>query len=403
MKNYCEICRKKNLPTILNLGKHPLCDDLIKIGSKKKNKLYKIEVVYCKDCVTAYQKFQVKKKILFPLNYHYRANLTKDVLNGMQEIVNDCKKTLNNNLNHKTVLDVGCNDGSLLNIFKKNKCITIGIEPTDACKEAKRNGHNTYQGYINSQIISKIKKKFKRVDIITFTNVFAHIENLGELISNIRKLINKDTILVIENHYLGSIIEKKQFDTFYHEHPRTYSFTSFLKMSKILKMNLFKFKLTKRYGGNIRVFYSQRKSKNFKNSHLLKKEKNYFKKIKNLTRSINIWKMKKKSEILNLNQKYGPLPAKAFPGRAAILLKVLNLDKKNIDCIFEQPKSIKIGFNAPGTNIPIKSDKYLKSAINNRPLINLAWHIKKEIKKYIFNLKIKTKIINIIENKDFIK
>ena len=101
--------------------------------------------------------------------------------------------------------------------------------------------------------------------------------------------------------------------------------------------------------------------------------------------------------------KNGPLPAKAFPGRAAILLKVLNLDKKNIDCIFEQPKSIKIGFNAPGTNIPIKSDKYLKSVINNRPLINLAWHIKKEIKKYIFNLKIKTKIINIIENKNFIK
>ena len=64
MKNYCEICRKKNLPTILNLGKHPLCDDLIKIGSKKKNKLYKIEVVYCKDCVTAYQKFQVKKNFV---------------------------------------------------------------------------------------------------------------------------------------------------------------------------------------------------------------------------------------------------------------------------------------------------------------------------------------------------
>ena len=40
--------------------------------------------------------------------------------------------------------------------------------------------------------------------------------------------------------------------------------------------------------------------------------------------------MKKKSEILNLNQKYGPLPAKAFPGRAAILLKVLNLDKKTL-------------------------------------------------------------------------
>ena len=51
-------------------------------------------------------------------------------------------------------------------------------------------------------------------------------------------------------------------------------------MSKILKMNLFKFKLTKRYGGNIRVFYSQRKSKNFKHSHLLKKEKITLKKLR---------------------------------------------------------------------------------------------------------------------------
>ena len=62
MKNICEICRNKNLPTVLDLGKHPLCDDLIKIGENKKNKLYKIEIIYCKKCVTAYQKYQVPKK-----------------------------------------------------------------------------------------------------------------------------------------------------------------------------------------------------------------------------------------------------------------------------------------------------------------------------------------------------
>ncbi len=388
---------------MLNLGKHPLCDDLIKIGSKKKNKLYKIEVVYCKDCVTAYQKFQVKKKVLFPLSYHYRASLTKDVLNGMQQLVNDCKKVFRNNLKKKIVLDIGCNDGSLLNMFKKKECITIGVEPTNACNEAKRKGHYTYKGYFNKKIAEKIKKKFKKIDIITFTNVFAHIENLRELIFNIKKILNDETILVIENHYLGSVIEKNQFDTFYHEHPRTYSLTSFLKISEILEMKLFKFALPKRYGGNIRVFYSRSKSKKIKRSNLLKKEKNLFNKIKSLNKSIKVWKMKKRSEILNLNQKYGPLPAKAFPGRAAILLKILNLNNKNIECIFEQPKSIKIGYNAPGTNIPIKSDIYLKKKYNKKPIINLAWHIKKEIKKYIINLKIKTKIINIIENKDFYK
>tara|TARA_A100001015_G_C15030548_1_gene732987 strand:+ start:2269 stop:3423 length:1155 start_codon:yes stop_codon:yes gene_type:complete len=384
------------------LGKHPLCDDLIKIGSKKKNRLYKIEIVYCKDCITAYQKYQVKKKVLFPLNYHYRANLTKDVLDGMTQLVNDCEKIVHN-LKNKTVLDIGCNDGSLLNIFRKNKCKTIGIEPTNASIEAKKNGHFVYQGYVDSKIIKKIKKRFKKIDIITFTNVFAHIENLRGLITNLKKIISNETLLVIENHYLGSVIEKKQFDTFYHEHPRTYSLTSFLKISKLLEMNLIKYKLPKRYGGNIRVFYSRKEYGALKKFKLVKKEKVFFKKFDNLNKSIHIWKNNKKSEIIKLNKKYGPLPAKAFPGRAAILLKILNLKKKNIDCIFEQSNSIKIGFNAPGTNIPIESDKYLKKMLHNRPIINLAWHIKKEIKKYIINLNIKSKIINIVDNKDFKK
>ncbi len=168
-------------------------------------------------------------------------------------------------------------------------------------------------------------------------------------------------------------------------------------------MNLIKYKLPKRYGGNIRVFYSRKEYGALKKFKLVKKEKVFFKKFDNLNKSIHIWKNNKKSEIIKLNKKYGPLPAKAFPGRAAILLKILNLKKKNIDCIFEQSNSIKIGFNAPGTNIPIESDKYLKKMLHNRPIINLAWHIKKEIKKYIINLNIKSKIINIVDNKDFKK
>jgi hypothetical protein len=62
LKNYCEICNKKKLPTVLDLGMHPLCDDLIKIGRNIKNKFHKIEIIFCKDCVTAYQKYQVSKK-----------------------------------------------------------------------------------------------------------------------------------------------------------------------------------------------------------------------------------------------------------------------------------------------------------------------------------------------------
>ena len=90
--------------------------------------------------------------------------------------------------------------------------------------------------------------------------MYLHI-NLNELLTSLKTLITNETILVIENHYLGEVI-KKQFDTFYHEHPRTYSLKSFLEISKLLDMKIIKHKFVKRYNGNIRVFLKNLVTKN---------------------------------------------------------------------------------------------------------------------------------------------
>ena len=116
----CEVCESKDLKKVLNLGLHPLCDDLIKIGSAQNSKLYKIEILFCNKCFTAHQKYQVNKKILFNKNYHYRARFTNDVLNGMKNLVEESSKFFSNSRD-KTVLDIGCNDGSLLNFFWKKR------------------------------------------------------------------------------------------------------------------------------------------------------------------------------------------------------------------------------------------------------------------------------------------
>jgi hypothetical protein len=158
-------------------------------------------------------------------------------------------------------------------------------------------------------------------------------------------------------------------------------------------MNLFKYEFPDRYGGNIRVMMSKRFKNRLNFSKILQKEELFFLKLKSLNKSILTWKNKKRKLIKNLVKKYGPLPAKAFPGRAAILLKLLELDHNSISTIFEQNNSPKIGHYAPGTKIPILSDEKLKNINPNIPIVNFAWHIKNEIKKYLVKNNIRNNII----------
>ena len=397
----CEVCSSNKLVPVLDLGKHPLCDDLIAIGNKRKNIRFPINILYCKQCCTAHQKFQVPRIKLFPKNYHYRSRFTADVLKGMDELVNSVSSKTKS-LEKKVVLDVGCNDGSLLDKFRKRGAITIGVEPTQAYTEAEGRGHIIINVFFLEKTANKIIKNNPRIDIITFTNVFAHIENLPNLLRTVSILMNEESILLIENHYLGAILNQNQFDTFYHEHPRTYSLTSFLYIAKTLNCKIISVEFPKRYGGNIRVLMSKTGTLKSYNTSFIKstskKELSFLEKFSNMHSFINFWKIKKKKEILNLVNLYGKLPAKAFPGRAAILIKMLELSKNQIDCIYEKPGSAKIGHFVPGTKIPIKSDEEL---INNLPnvkiILNLAWHLPQEIEKYLKNYGFKGRLIDIMK------
>ena len=394
MKNIskCQICDGKLVKTF-NLGKQPLCDDLIKIGSKKKNILYSINIIFCKKCIIAYNQVLVNPRKLFPKKYHYRSNLTKDVLEGMKNLVEELKKRYGK-LNGKVILDIGCNDGSLLNYFRSKGAKTVGVEPTGAALSVSKK-HKVYNDYFSKKVAIDIKKKFKSIDYITFTNVFAHIADLKSLVNNLKLLIDDKTKIIIENHYLGSVIKKKQFDTFYHEHPRTYSLYSFIKIAKMLDMYVENFSFKKRYGGNIRVIIgNENKELNYNN--IILNEKTFFQKLLGFKKFILKWKKNALKKITKHNKKNLIIVGKAFPGRAAVLINILKLNSNHIRQIYEKPKSPKIGHYVPNTKIPIVSHEGFSDLNKSTIIINFAWHIKKEIRNYLRNKGLKNKILNIL-------
>jgi hypothetical protein len=111
------------------------------------------------------------------------------------------------------------------------------------------------------------------------------------------------------------------------------------------------------------------------------------------------WRRKARYRILDLVGKHGKLRAKAFPGRAAILVKLLGLDQRHIAAVYEIKGSIKVGHYVPGTRIPILPEKELYLEPDQTlPILNLAWHLPVEVRE---NLRKNNYLGEVIDVKQF--
>jgi SAM-dependent methyltransferase len=393
----CEVCGNASLQSVLDLGLHPMCDDLVEVGSDRVCREYPIEILFCPTCYTAHQRFQIDKHELFPTKYHYRSRHTADVLIGLKDLVATCEAVIGD-LSGRAILDIGCNDGSLLTYFAERGAKTFGIEPTGAAEDARSAGHAIIEDYFSEATAKRFVAQFGQVDVVTFTNVFAHIEDLADVIAGLQAICRPNCLIVIENHYLGAILDLNQFDTFYHEHPRTYSLRSFGFIARSLDLRIVRSDFPKRYGGNIRVFLG---GPNTSEAVIeTAAEDNFGERLNHLSRKIGVWQDRKSRQIANLVRQHGPLAGKAFPGRAAIPVKLLGLDIDEVAMVHEKPMSTKVGHYIPATRIRVVSDD-LFDIESSRPLLNLAWHIATEIRSYMRQRGFEGEIVDIISADDF--
>lgn len=382
--NFCQICYTKKIHQIMDLGYQPLADDL-KDQPNTPSVNYPIKIFFCNKCRLLQNNFIVSDKKLYSKDYHYRPGISTTVVNNLRNMALQLISLYSLKKND-LIVDLGCNDGTLLNAFKSLGFKNVaGVEPTNIYKFAIKNGIMVINDFFNVKSAKIIKKKFGNAKLITTTNVFAHTGQLGEFIKGVKTLIdNKKGVFVIENHYLLDIIKKLQFDSFYHEHLRTYSLKSLIRL-----LNFYKFKpinafVTDRYNGNIQAHFVSEKniirtSANI--SKILNNEKkegldniktyfNFFNKIEKVKQRLFSY--------LNYN-KNKLIIGKAYPARASVILNYFNSLKDRLKLIAEQPTSLKINKYISGTSIKIVNSDIIKK-IKPDIIIIFAWHLFHEIK-----------------------
>ena len=165
---------------------------------------------------------------MFPYSYPYTSSTTKILRENFAELFRHTNKIVNLNKND-LIIDIGSNDGNLLSNFKKQHKV-LGITPEKIGKLAIKRGIPTIIDYFNQKTAKKIIKKFGKAKIITATNVFAHIDNINQIVRDVLKVLDKDGVFISESHYLLPLMKTVQYDSI------LFFLVSYILFSKLLSL-----------------------------------------------------------------------------------------------------------------------------------------------------------------------
>ena len=378
----CQVCAHDKLDPILFLGYLPPVNTMPVIGEKPhEQSSFPAQVLYCNKCHLVQLGCVVDPKVIFPSSYPYTSSTTKILRENFAELYQECKTIIpltKNNL----VIDIGSNDGNLLNNFKDNHRV-LGVTPEEIGKLAIAKGIPTVIDYFGRSVVNRILKDQGKAKIVTATNVFAHIEDVNEILDCIINLLDSDGVFISESHYLLPLIETLQYDTVYHEHLRYYSLHSLKYLLESHGLEVIHAKEIPTHGGSVRV-YAARKGM-FKAqktvADLLKKEKEIVTKKENLLKfkdKVVLSKLQLLALLLDIKKKSKRIFGISAPSRASTLINYVGIDDGILDCVVEIKGSHKIGKYIPGTLIPVLDESKLFEEQPEYALL-LSWHIAEEL------------------------
>lgn len=385
IKLKCRHCKSSKLHQFVDLGFQPPSNSYRSEEQLKNQEIvFPLRACVCQKCFLVQTEDYTSREMLFDSEYAYFSSTSVSWLNHAKNYSKNIIKRLE--LGKKSfVVELACNDGYLLKNFKDAHIECLGVEPTlSTASAAETLGIEVIKDFFGQKLSYQISESHKKADLIIANNVYAHVPDINDFTLGIKNLLADTGVVTIEFPHLLNLIEKKQFDTIYHEHFSYFSLHTVNKIFGAFGLRVFDVERLPTHGGSLRIYGCHLESKIATRSavsDVLEAEISYGltslaiyngfqEEIENIKNNF----LKTLIDFKNSNKIILGYGAAA---KGNTLLNYAGVKKDLLPCVFDAAKS-KQGKYLPGSHVPILPAEIIPDTSMDYLLI-LPWNIKTEI------------------------
>jgi SAM-dependent methyltransferase len=383
----CRVCGSSSLKKVVDLGDQYLQGSFIKPGKEMPStRKIPCTLVRCNPetdenaCGLLQMEHSVPPEILYAA-YWYRSGTNNTMRNHLKGIVDSVLEI--NNKSDARVLDIGCNDGTLLGYYPKGY-EKFGCDPSDIALEI--NDATVVRDIFPSQKLNQLLGT-RKFDIITSIAMFYDLESPVDFVKNIRNVLSDEGVWVLEMSYMPHMLELDSYDTICHEHLEYYSLAVLEKIMALANMKIFRIQFNDINGGSIRCYVTHSGNNSFDKEASRKlieevRQKEFDLELDTdkpyvaFEQRINKLKSELYGLLMTLKKEGKRIHIYGASTKGNTILQWCGIDNNLIDYAAERNPE-KYGAMTLGTNIPIISEEESR-AMNPHYYLVLPWHFKEE-------------------------
>jgi hypothetical protein len=382
----CRSCGATGLISILDLGRTPLANALLTEAQlAEPEATYPLDLAFCESCSLVQIIETVPPERLFR-EYFYLSSFSDTMLRHAESLAGELTAARKLGAD-SLVMEVGSNDGYLLQYYKRANVPVLGIEPAANIARVAREerGIPTISEFFGAELGRKLSDEGKRADLIHANNVLAHVAHLNGFVCGLQLLLKDEGVVVIEVPYVKDMIDHTEFDTIYHEHLCYFSLTaleSLFRRHALVVQDVTRLPI---HGGTLRIYASRDSGgDDYRSSaakRLLEEEaawgvgtldtyRGFASKVENLRSNL----LMLLSEIKTSRKRIAVYGASA---KGATLLNYFGIGRDLLDFVVDR-STVKQGYYTPGTHLRIYPPEKLLEEMPDYVLL-LTWNLADEI------------------------